>query len=102
MNKRAILRTAFVFALETMTAVYSGFADSNLTTQRTYHTATVLPSGKELLTGGVDEQQSILRSAELYEPASQTSTPTGMMNVARKRHTATIANGWYRVNRRGR
>ena len=90
----ATLRLTFIFAFGTMAAVYSGFAQSNLTTQRTYHAATVLPSGQVLLTGGVDEQQNTLQTAELYNPATKTSTATGMMNSPRAHHTSTLlSNG---------
>lgn len=52
-----------------------------------YSTATLLPSGKVLVTGGY--------SAELYDPASRTWTPTGSPNEPRVGgHTATLlANG---------
>jgi N-acetylneuraminic acid mutarotase len=52
-----------------------------------YGTATLLPSGKVLLTAGT--------SAELYDPVSRTWTPTGSLNDSRYGgHTATLlANG---------
>ena len=41
----------------------------SLGTARVYHTATLLPSGKVLVAGGVDGS-GVLSSAELYDPAS--------------------------------
>jgi hypothetical protein len=61
---------------------------------RTYHTATLLPSGKVLVVGGAQDPRTPLplprSSAELYDPATGTWTVTGAMNVARAMHTATL------------
>jgi WD40 repeat protein len=60
---------------------------------RAAHTATILSSGKVLITGGYDGAVS-LANAELYDPASGTFTATSPMNVARSFHTATVlSNG---------
>ena len=65
----------------------------SLTTERTQHTATLLPNGKVLVVGGWNSSV-FLYSTELYEPASGTWTNTGSLNIARVRHTATLlANG---------
>ena len=69
-----------------------------MTTPRALHTATLLPNGKVLITGGgqdlVDGSGSLLSSAEIYDPATETFSPTGNMSVARQSHTATLlANG---------
>jgi hypothetical protein len=54
-------------------------------------TATLLPDGKVLVTGGIDQANgSTLASAELYDPATGTWTPTGSMSVGRGNHTATL------------
>lgn len=61
----------------------------SLISSRTYHTATLLPSGKVLVAGGQNSSGD-LASAELYDPATGTSTPTGSLSVPRRWHTATL------------
>ena len=59
---------------------------------RVQHAATLLATGKVLITGGV--QDSVLASAELYDPSSGTFSPTGSLTTPRGGHTATLlANG---------
>ena len=57
-------------------------ATGSLTTARDFHTATLLPNGKVLVAGGIDNSGS-LSSAELYDPASGTWSATGSLNTAR-------------------
>jgi hypothetical protein len=54
------------------------------------HTATLLQNGKVLLAGGVSEDFGVFSNAELYDPSTDTITPTGNMNIARAGHTATL------------
>jgi hypothetical protein len=64
-----------------------------MTEARTYHTATLLPSGLVLVAGGARPRNGppdVLATAELYDPATDTWSPTGPMNVARLQHTATL------------
>ena len=63
-------------------------ATGSLGTARADHTATLLPSGKVLVAGGVNG--GALSSAELYDPATGTWTATGSMGTARYIHTATL------------
>ncbi len=69
-------------------------ATGSMQTARYYHTATLLPNGKVLVAGGYGYQGkyqgSILPSAELYDPATETWTATGSMQTAREYHTATL------------
>src|ERR1700674_2406337 len=70
-------------------------ATGNMTTARSGHTATVLPNGKVLIAGGENSPNSpvaysYLASAELYDPSTGVSTPTGDMSTARSGHSATL------------
>ncbi len=59
------------------------------------HTATLLPDGRVLVTGGGNGTEGavptseIVATAELYDPATGTFSPTGAMADARSGHTAT-------------
>jgi hypothetical protein len=61
---------------------------------RVEHTATLLASGQVLVLGGFSflngNSGEITSSAELYDPAAGTWTPTAPMLTARSRHTATL------------
>src|SRR5215831_17250045 len=52
----------------------------SMTTPRTSHTATLLPSGKVLVAGGENDLVGF-STAELYDPNAGTWTPTGSMNT---------------------
>ncbi|MBP6823167.1 MAG: hypothetical protein KA368_16580, partial [Acidobacteria bacterium] len=58
-------------------------------TLRYDHTATLLTNGKVLIAGGRDSTGA-LKSSEIYDPATDTWTPTADLNIARGDHTATI------------
>lgn len=62
---------------------------------RSFHTATLLSSGKVLIAGGAVNAPDDYRghrtgTAELYDPVAGTFSPTGPMTVARNWHTATL------------
>ncbi|CAF4049216.1 unnamed protein product [Rotaria sp. Silwood1] len=57
---------------------------------RQYHTASVLTSGKVLVSGGVDSYLRFLSSSELYDPATGKWTKTGNMSGGRQYHTASV------------
>ena len=65
-----------------------------LTATRGGGTATRLQDGRVLLTGGYNcgkaGEDGIWASAELYDPASGTFSPTGSMTTPREFHTATL------------
>lgn len=61
----------------------------SMTTRRQLHTATLLPRGVVLVTGGWDGQRS-LASAEVYDPASGRFYRIGAMFSPRESHTATL------------
>ncbi|MBI1801849.1 MAG: hypothetical protein HY259_03560 [Chloroflexi bacterium] len=64
-------------------------AIAGMTASRAAHTATLLPDGQVLIAGGFDAEHG-LSSAELFDPATRTFSPTGPMSVARYSHTATL------------
>jgi len=55
---------------------------------RTEHTQTLLPSGKVLVTGGLEGTDAGRSTAELYDPATNTWTATGSMRERRRQHVA--------------
>jgi len=70
---------------------------ADMSIARAEHTATLLPSGLVLITGGVTPSSSTPQwysqptsTAELYDPASGTSSPAGSMSVARTGHLAIL------------
>ena len=56
---------------------------------RCSHTATLLPDGQVLVSGGWDKRV-VLSSTERYDPATGTWTTTGPLNAGRGCHTATL------------
>src|SRR4051794_38076688 len=54
-------------------------ASGSMATARTQHTATLLPSGKVLVAGGIGPGGVTLATAELYDPATGAWAPTGSM-----------------------
>ena len=66
---------------------------ANMGAARFFHAATLLASGKVLLTGGLEGGNG-LTTAELYDPATKTFSLTiGNMTVGRAGHTATLVSG---------
>ena len=61
----------------------------NLNTARHLHTATLLPNGFVLVTGGYSDF-GVTSHSELYDPATQTWRYTGDLANARVLHTATL------------
>ena len=57
---------------------------------RGLHTATTLPDGKILVTGGVNTARQPLNSAELYDPTTDSWSPAASMSQARDGHTGTL------------
>jgi len=67
----------------------------SMSVSRLYHTATLLCSGRVLITGGDTTTASGVgteasSSAEIYDPATGAFTPTGNMVNGRNNHTATL------------
>lgn len=65
-------------------------ATGPLNAAREAHSATLLSSGKVLITGGCNNYcDTKLNSAEVYDPSAGTWTSTGSMSTGRVLHTAT-------------
>jgi WD40 repeat protein len=64
----------------------------NMTSARMHHTATLLASGKVLLTGGWSSESpiTVLATAELFDPFTNTFTATGSMSAVRAMHSASL------------
>jgi N-acetylneuraminic acid mutarotase len=62
----------------------------SLTAGRNNHTATLLPNGKVLITGGAGLTLNFQSSTELYEPSTGVSSSTGSLATGRNYHTATL------------
>jgi hypothetical protein len=54
---------------------------------RWIHTLTLLPNGKALIAGGVDQTGTFVATAELYHPATDSWTPAGSLSQPRWLHT---------------
>jgi hypothetical protein len=75
-------------------------ATSDMSRPRAYHTATLLPDGTVLITGGSTFDCSgafcffagSAASTEIYDPATGTFHLSGNMNTGRESHTATLLN----------
>ncbi len=87
-NVGGVLETAEIFDPTAGTFTPTG----SMLAARQGHTATVLPHGEVLITGGQKNIgfRTALASAEIYDPNSGTFRPTGSMSTAREGHTATL------------
>ena len=69
-------------------------ATGSLLASRDSHAATLLPSGKVLVSGGFGASSLAVATAELYDPATALWTAASAMQTARSSPTATLlANG---------
>lgn len=80
------LASAEIFDPRTNTWSFAG----TLAFARRYHTATLLPSGKVLVVGGMNRKGEPLGSAELYDADDNTWSAAGALVSARYGHTATL------------
>src|ERR1041385_2808709 len=72
-----------------------------LLTSRWFHTATLLPDGKVLLTGGIHDASGLATNgAEIYDPVQGKCIATGGMTTNRMEHTAILLpNGKVLISR---
>jgi hypothetical protein len=63
---------------------------SPLNTVRSVHTATLLNDGKVLLAGGMNNNETALQSAEIFDPQTNKFTMAANMNYPRVGHTAVL------------
>jgi Galactose oxidase, central domain/Bacterial Ig-like domain (group 2) len=92
----SIQKSAEIYDIATGSFVITG----SMGTPRAEHTATMLTNGKVLIVGGSHDVADTAgglpyggyatATAELYDPATRTFTPTGSMAHARYGHTATL------------
>jgi hypothetical protein len=106
MKSHFLMFAVCLFSLRTGLAQSPGTftPTGDLTVKRQFHTATLLTTGKVLITGGwaVLPEWPVWSTAELYNPATGKFTATGNMTGRRAGHTATllpngkvlIAGGW--------
>jgi N-acetylneuraminic acid mutarotase len=65
---------------------------ATLITGRAQHTATLLPTGKVLVAGGVDAHGVATATAELFDPIANRWSVAAPMSTGRTEHTATVLN----------
>jgi len=78
--------------VETNSNIHGFHPTGDMGFERELHTATFLADGKVLITGGANNtgNTGILETAEIFDPANGTFTPTGAMTTSRFSHTATL------------
>src|SRR5438105_8805592 len=89
----AVLATGAMLATATLIDASSSSQIEQLgllAVPRTGHAATALADGRVLITGGRDNAGIIVATAEVFDPANETSTAIGILNTARIDHTATL------------
>ncbi len=62
----------------------------SFSTARNLHTATLLPDGRVLVTGGANSSSVAISSSQLFHPASTSWSATDSLTTARVVHTATL------------
>jgi len=82
-----------VLSIDQSTYAASWATNAAMNSPRYHHTATLLPDGRILVTGGaIADQYTFTNSAEIYDPATGIWTLTPPMHHSREFHTATLLN----------
>ena len=69
----------------------SALLTGRLSVSRTWHTATMLPTGKVLVFGGIDAAGTVIAKPEIFDPSTQQFQSINIPGLtARARHTATV------------
>ena len=83
---QALLGTAEIFD-----PVHGGFQPTgSLATARAFHTATLLPDGRVVITGGFDDFAGTTASVEIFDPATGRFEPGGALQAPRTLHSAIL------------
>lgn len=93
MNKLSIFLAVFILNISALACIEfaKGIAEiSKMSVNRASHTATLLPNGKVLITGGFAGRDSSLASTEIFDPQTNNFSTAAEMSVARLSHTATL------------
>lgn len=92
----ALAALAFACTAQNAGAVPGWVLTGGMGAARQAHTATGLPDGRVLVTGGspsIMSGSAAVSTAELYDPASGAWSPAAAMSTARAGHTATLLPG---------
>jgi len=85
-----LLASAVHSLVSTAGTIWTWSVGPSLTTGREDHTATLLKTGRVLVSGGEDGRGHLVTTAELYDPKTNQWSPAGTVATPRIHHTATL------------
>lgn len=92
-DKEPVLDSVEMFRAATDSKVADVVTLPRLHHARARHTATLLPGGRVLVAGGMDENHKPIASVELWDPQSKTWLEGPALNVPRYGHAAVLTKG---------